>query len=107
MSRKHKGGKKSTAAKTAPRPLDEKTGQKVGSLGFAVGQAYLGETKHEKAVEAVEDVLRASAKAKGKKTTDEYVHGRAISWIGFLRTKLPKLYKELPSAEVKKEAVAA
>lgn len=108
MARKHKSGKKTTNTKArTPRPLDEKTGQKVGSLGFAVGQAYLGESKHEAAINAVEEVLKASAKAKGKKTSDEYVHSRAISWVGFLKTKLPKLYKDLPQQEAKKEAVAA
>jgi|SRR5712675_2846753 len=112
MTRKHKSGKKLENVKaTVARPLDDKTGQKVGSLGFAVGKAYLGETRHEAAVKAVEDVLKASAKAKGKSTSDDYVHSRAISWIGFLKTKLPKLYKDLPEqekkSEVKKEAVAA
>ncbi len=99
-----KKAKKAAAPKRVAKPIDEKTGYREGSLGFAIGRAYLGETKHEKAVEAVEEVIKASAKAKGKPTNEEYVHGRAVSWIGFLKTRAPKTYTDLPKAEKPKPA---
>lgn len=98
-SKKTTGSKKTVTTKAAPRPLDEKTGYRVGSLGYEIGRAYLSATKHEKAVEAVEEIIRSSAKAKGKSTAEEYVHGRAISWIGFLKVRDAKIYADLPKTE--------
>lgn len=105
-----KKSSKTVKAKREVRPMDDKTGYRVGSLGYAVGKAYLGATKHEKAIEAVEDILKAAAKAKGKPTSDEYVHGRAISWVAFLKVRDAKIYKDLPKTEKvseKKETAAA
>lgn len=100
--------KKAKAVKAEPKskaqPIDGQTGYRVGSLGYAVGRAYLGESKHEAAVSAVEEVLKASAKAKGKPTNEEYVHGRAISWVGFLKVRDSKIYQDLPKAEKPKAA---
>lgn len=103
-----KNGKKKVAK--APAKLDAQTGCREGSLGYAIGKAYLAEKGHEKAVEAVEDVIKGALKGKGKSTKDEYVHARAVSWIAFLKDKMPAKYKDLPKvkkAEEKKEAVAA
>lgn len=105
-----KSSKKAVAAKREVRPIDDKTGYRVGTLGYAVGRAYLGASTHEKAVEAVEEVIKAAAKAKGKPTIEEYVHGRAVSWIGFIKVRDAKLFKDLPKAKKtadKKETAAA
>lgn len=102
MSTKKTSSKTEKVTKTV-RPIDDKTGYRVGSLGFAIGRAYLGANKHEKAIEAVEEIIKAAAKAKGKPTTEEYVHGRALSWVGFLKARDAKVYQDLPKAEKKVE----
>lgn len=108
MSTKKSSTKKVTV-KREPRKVDEKTGFKEGSLGHQVGRAYLTGTKYEKALEAVEAVLKEVAKEKGKPTTQEYVHGRAISWIAFLKVKDSKTFQDFPKEKKAKakEAVKA
>jgi hypothetical protein len=94
-----KKGKSEAVKAKEPRPMDDKTGYRVGSLGYRIGQAYLGQDKHEAAVKAVEGVLAKSCADKGKSIKLEYIHLRAISWIGFLKMRDAKKYADLPKAE--------
>lgn len=97
-----KGKSEVVKAKTVKKeaaPINAKTGYRAGSLGDRISLAYLGETKHEAAVKAVEGVLAKSCADKGKSTKPEYVHLRAISWIGFLKVRDSKKFADLPKAE--------
>jgi len=105
-----KGKSEAVKAKAVKKvvAINDKTGYRAGSLGDRISLAYLGETKHEAAVKAVEGVLAKSCSDKGKSTKPEYVHLRAISWIGFLKVRDSKKFADLPKAEkpaAKKPAV--
>ena len=98
-SKTKKSVKKANATAKVPRPLDEKTGYRVGSLGYTIGLSYLSAKTREEAVKLVEDVIKVAAKTKGKPTSEEYVHSRAISWIAYLKARDEKTYQPLPKVK--------
>lgn len=83
---------KKKVVKKSKVEVNPKTGRKAGSLGDEVGRAYLSRTTLEGSIGEVEKILAKVAKSKGKSESQAYVHGRAVSWVGFLQAKFPKLY---------------